>query len=46
MQNEIKAAESLLKGSGVSVLDAARLIRNASTTRKTRAKIIYNIVAK
>ena len=29
MQNEIKAAESLLKDSGVSVLDAARLIRNA-----------------
>ena len=29
MQNEIKAAESLLKGSGISVLDAARLIRNA-----------------
>lgn len=29
MQNEIKAAESLLKSSGVSVLDTARLIRNA-----------------
>ena len=29
MQNEIQAAESLLRGFGISVLDAARLIRNA-----------------
>ena len=29
MQNEIKAAESLLNGTQISVLDAARLIRNA-----------------
>ncbi len=29
MQNEIQAAESLLRGFGISVLDAAKLIRNA-----------------
>ena len=38
MQNEIKAAESLLKGSGVSVLDAARLIRNALDYAENESK--------